>query len=326
VRAILIEKSGNTQTARLADVPDSLLAEGDVTVEVSHSTLNYKDALALTGRSPVVRKFPLIPGIDLAGRVLSSSHPAWKAGDAVLCNGWGLGELHHGGLAERARVSGDWLQRIPASLDARSAMAIGTAGYTAALCVQALERHGISPADGEVLVTGAGGGVGSIAIALLAHHGFKVVASTGRTAEAPYLTALGAAAVIDRSELNGQVKALGRERWAGVVDAVGGATLAHACAGTRTHGAVAACGLAGGMDFPATVAPFILRGITLYGIDSVKATVPHREQAWARLATDLPPGALASMTREIGLSECFGAAEELLAGKVRGRLVVDVRR
>ena len=326
MRAILIEKSGNTQTARLADVPDSLLAEGDVTVEVSHSTLNYKDALALTGRSPVVRKFPLIPGIDLAGRVLSSSHPAWKAGDAVLCNGWGLGELHHGGLAERARVSGDWLQRIPASLDARSAMAIGTAGYTAALCVQALERHGISPADGEVLVTGAGGGVGSIAIALLAHHGFKVVASTGRTAEAPYLTALGAAAVIDRSELNGPVKALGRERWAGVVDAVGGATLANACAGTRTHGAVAACGLAGGMDFPATVAPFILRGITLYGIDSVKATVSHREQAWTRLATDLPPGALASMTREIGLSECFGAAEELLAGKVRGRLVVDVRR
>ena len=244
----------------------------------------------------------------------------------MLCNGWGLGELHHGGLAERARLPGGWLQRIPASLDARSAMAIGTAGYTAALCVQALERHGVSPADGEILVTGAAGGVGSIAIALLARHGFKVVASTGRTAEAPYLMALGAASVIDRAELAGPVKALGKERWAGVVDAVGGATLANACAGTKAHGAVTACGLAGGMDFPATVAPFILRGITLYGIDSVKASVPHREQAWARLATDLSPDALAAMTREIGLSGCFGAAEELLAGKVRGRIVVDVRR
>jgi len=326
MRAILVEKSGTTQTARLADVPETLLVDGDVTVEVSHSTLNYKDALALTGRSPVVRRFPLIPGIDLAGRVVESGDPAWRPGDAVLCNGWGLGELHHGGLAERARLPGGWLQRIPSSLDARSAMAIGTAGYTAALAVQALERHGVSPADGEILVTGAAGGVGSVAVALLARHGFKVVASTGRTAEAPYLLSLGAASVIDRAELSGPVKALGKERWAGVVDAVGGATLANACAGTKAHGAVTACGLAGGLDFPATVAPFILRGITLYGIDSVKASVPHREQAWARLATDLSPDALASMTREIGLAECFGAAEELLAGKVRGRIVVDVRR
>jgi acrylyl-CoA reductase (NADPH) len=326
VRAILIEKSAAGQTARFTEVPESLLAEGDVTVDVTWSTLNYKDALAITGRSPVVRRFPMIPGIDLAGTVATSSHPAWKEGDAVLANGWGLGETHPGGLAERARVQGDWLLRIPAPLDARQAMAIGTAGYTAALCVLALERHGVSPGDGEVLVTGAGGGVGSVAIALLASHGFTVVASTGRPAEAPYLKALGAAEVIDRSELSGPVKALGKERWAGVVDAVGSATLANACAGTKSRGAVTACGLAGGLDFPATVAPFILRGIALYGIDSVRAPRVLREQAWARLATDLKPAALASMTREIGLSQAIEAAGELLAGTVRGRLVVDVKR
>jgi acrylyl-CoA reductase (NADPH) len=331
MRAILVEKPGSNQTGaaqavRLADVPEAMMGEGDVTVEISHSTLNYKDALAITGRSPVVRKFPMIPGIDLAGTVSRSGHPAWQPGDAVLANGWGLGETHPGGLAERARLPGDWLLRIPAPLDPRLAMAFGTAGYTAALCVLALERHGVAPADGEVLVTGAGGGVGSVAIALLKHRGFTVVASTGRTAEAPYLKALGAAEVVDRAELSGPVKALARERWAGVVDAVGGVTLANACAGTKYRGAVTACGLAGGMDFPATVAPFILRGVTLYGIDSARAPRPLREQAWARLAADVPPGALPAMTREIGLAEAIGAASELLDGRVRGRLVVDVRR
>jgi acrylyl-CoA reductase (NADPH) len=326
LRAILIEKSDAGQTAKLAEVPESLLAEGDVTVDVAWSTLNYKDALAITGKSPVIRKFPMIPGIDLAGAVATSSDPAWQAGDAVLLNGWGIGEAHPGGLAERARVRGEWLLAVPAPLDARQAMAIGTAGYTAALCVLALERHGVAPADGEILVTGAGGGVGSVAIALLASRGFKVVASTGRPAEAPYLKGLGAAEVIDRAELNGPVKALGKERWAGVVDAVGGATLANACASTKYRGAVTACGLAGGMDFPATVAPFILRGVTLYGIDSVRAPRPLRQQAWAKLAADLKPAALASMTREIGLGQAIAAASELLAGTVRGRIVVDVRR
>jgi len=326
MRAILIEKSEAGQTARLAEVGEALLPEGDVTVEVAYSTLNYKDALAITGRSPVIRKFPMVPGIDLAGAVAASSDPAWKPGDQVVLNGWGLGEERFGGLAERARVRGEQLIRIPAPLDARAAMAIGTAGYTAALCVLALERHGLAPADGEVLVTGAGGGVGSVAIALLKARGFTVAASTGRPAEAAYLKGLGAASIIDRAELAAPGKPLGRERWAGVVDAVGSTTLANACAQTRYRGAVTACGLAGGMDLPASVAPFILRGVTLYGIDSVRAPRPLREQAWARLASDLPPAALAAMTREIGLGEAIGAAGELLAGTVRGRLVVDVRR
>jgi acrylyl-CoA reductase (NADPH) len=295
-------------------------------VQVAWSTLNYKDALAITGRSPVIRKFPMVPGIDLAGAVEASSDPAWKHGDQVVLNGWGVGEGHFGGLAERARVRGEWLVRIPPPLDARAAMAVGTAGYTAALCVLALERHGVRPADGEVLVTGAGGGVGSVAIALLKARGFTVVASTGRPAEEAYLKALGAATIMDRAELAAPGKPLGKERWAGVVDAVGSTTLANACAQTRYRGAVTACGLAGGMDLPASVAPFILRGITLYGIDSVKAPRALREQAWARLASDLQPAALATMTREIGLGEAIGAAGDLLAGKVRGRLVVDVRR
>jgi len=326
MRALLIEKSDAGQTVRLADVPESQLPEGDVTVRVAFSTLNYKDALAITGRSPVVRKFPMVPGIDLAGTVEASADPAWQAGDQVVLNGWGVGEGHFGGLAERARVKGEWLVRIPPPLDARAAMAIGTAGYTAALCVLALERHGLRPADGEVLVTGAGGGVGSVAIALLKARGFTVVASTGRPAEAAYLTGLGAASVIDRAELSAPGKPLGKERWAGVVDAVGSTTLANACAQTRYGGAVTACGLAGGMDFPASVAPFILRGITLYGIDSVRAARPLRQQPWARLASDLTPATLAAMTRQIGLSEAIGAATELLAGTVRGRLVVDVAR
>lgn len=322
MRAILVEKTDAGQTARLTDVPDASLPEGNVTVRVEYSTLNYKDALAITGKSPVVRKFPMVPGIDLSGTVEESAHPAWKKGDLVVLNGWGIGEGHFGGLAERARVDGDWLVRIPPPLDARQAMAIGTAGYTAMLCVLALEKHGLTPKDGDVLVTGAAGGVGSVAIALLARRGFTVVASTGRKEEEPYLRSLGATQILDRAELSAPGKPLGKERWAGVVDSVGSQTLANACAGTKYRGAVAACGLAGGMDFPATVAPFILRGVTLYGIDSVRAPVELRREAWARLASDLDPGKLASMTREIGLGEAIGAAGDLLAGKVRGRLVV----
>ena len=299
-------------------------AEGDVTVQVAWSTLNYKDGLAITGRSPVVRRFPMIPGIDFAGTVVASQHPAWHAGDQVLLNGWGVGETHYGGLAEKARVKGDWLVRLPAAFTPRQAMAIGTAGYTAMLCVLALEKHGIKPDDGEILVTGAGGGVGSVAIALLAKLGYQVVASTGRLAESAYLTGLGAASVIDRAELAAPGKPLGKERWAGVVDTVGSHTLANACATTRYRGAVAACGLAGGMDFPSTVAPFILRGVTLYGIDSVMAPRPVREEAWARLARDLDVGRLEALTTEIGLAEAPAYAEKILAGQVRGRLVVRV--
>ncbi len=322
MRAILVEKTDAGQTARLTDVPDASLPEGNVTVRIEYSTLNYKDALALTGKSPVIRKFPMVPGIDLAGTVEESAHPAWKKGDLVVLNGWGIGEGHFGGLAERARVDGDWLVRIPPPLDARRAMAIGTAGYTAMLCLLALEKHGISPKDGEILVTGAAGGVGSVAVALLARRGFGVAASTGRREEEPYLRSLGASQILDRAELSAPGKPLGKERWAGVVDSVGSQTLANACAGTKYRGAVAACGLAGGMDFPATVAPFILRGVTLYGIDSVRAPAELRREAWARLASDLDPGKLASMTREIGLGEAIAGAGDLLAGKVRGRLVV----
>jgi acrylyl-CoA reductase (NADPH) len=258
--------------------------------------------------------------------VEASSHAAWKPGDRVLLNGWGVGESHWGGLAQLARVSGDWLQAIPAPLTERQAMAIGTAGYTASLCVLALERHGVKPADGEILVTGASGGVGSVAIPLLAKRGYRVIAATGRPEQAPYLESLGASGIVPRAELAAPGKPLGKERWAGVVDAVGSHTLANACATTRYRGAVAACGLAGGMDFPVTVAPFILRGVTLYGIDSVRAPRAEREQAWARLASDLEPAKLDAITGEVGLADALGAAEELLAGRVRGRLVVDVNR
>jgi acrylyl-CoA reductase (NADPH) len=268
----------------------------------------------------------MVPGIDLAGTVEASEHPGFGAGDRVLADGWGLGEAHWGGLAQRARLDGAWLQRIPEALSARQAMAIGTAGYTAMLCVLALERHGLRPGDGEVLVTGASGGVGSVALALLSRRGHRVIASTGRTGEADWLGQLGAAGIIPRAELAAPGKPLGKERWAGVVDAVGSHTLANACAQTRYGGAVAACGLAGGMDFPASVAPFILRGVTLYGIDSVRAPMPLREQAWARLAQDLDAAKLDAITREIGLADAIPAAEELLAGRVRGRLVVDVNR
>jgi acrylyl-CoA reductase (NADPH) len=325
-RGILINKDEAGYQARLQEIDDAVLPEGDVTVRVAWSTLNYKDGLAITGKAPVVRRFPMVPGIDLAGSVSESSHPRWRVGDQVLLNGWGVGETHCGGLAEQARLRGEWLLPLPVAFTPRQAMAIGTAGYTAMLCVLALEKHGLQPGDGEILVTGANGGVGSVAIALLAGLGHRVVASTGRLGDADHLRALGATAVIDRGELSAPGKPIGKERWAGVVDTVGSHTLANACATTRYRGAVAACGLAGGMDFPATVAPFILRGVTLYGIDSVMAPLPVREEAWQRLARDLDPGRLEAMTSEIGLGEVVAVAGDLLAGKVRGRVVVDVNR
>jgi acrylyl-CoA reductase (NADPH) len=325
-RAILIEKTDAGQQAKVAEVDESRLSEGNVTVAVEWSTVNYKDALALTGRSPVVRRFPMVPGIDGAGVVEASGDPRFAKGDRVVLNGYGAGETHWGCLAARARVPGDWLVPLPAALTTRQAMAIGTAGYTAMLCLLALERHGVRPEQGEALVTGAAGGVGSVAVALLAARGFRVVASTGRPQEGDYLRALGAAEIVDRAQLAAPGKPLQRDRYAAVVDAVGSQTLANACAQVKYRGAVAACGLAGGMDFPATVAPFILRGVTLYGIDSVMAPMALRREAWSRLASDLDPGKLESMTREIGLGEVIPAAEQVLAGQVRGRLVVDVRR
>jgi acrylyl-CoA reductase (NADPH) len=299
-----------------------------VTVRVDYSTVNYKDGLAITGKSPVVRSFPMVPGIDLAGTVTQSDHPRWKPGDRVLLNGYGVGETHWGGLAQMARVKGEWLVALPESLSEREAMAIGTAGYTAMLCVQALQRHwadaGVEPGTGEVLVTGANGGVGGVAISLLAGLGHTVVASTGRLQEAQSLKSLGAASVIDRNELSAPGKPLQKERWIGVVDSVGSHTLANACASVRYGGAVAACGLAQGMDLPASVAPFILRGVTLYGIDSVMASMPRRVAAWEALAKTLDRQQLAAITKEIGLKDAIGAASEILAGQVRGRLVVNV--
>lgn len=321
---ILITKDDSGYQAKLTQVDPTVLSEGDVTVAVEYSTLNYKDGLAITGKSPVVRRFPMVPGIDFAGTVSSSSHPAWKAGDSVILNGWGVGETHTGGLAEQARVKGDWLIARPSAFSARQAMAIGTAGYTAMLCVMALERHGLKPADGEILVTGANGGVGSVAIILLATLGYRVVASTGRPEAAEHLKALGASEVMDRATLSAPGKPLGKERWAGVVDTVGSHTLANACATTRYGGVVTACGLAGGMDLPATVAPFILRGVTLAGIDSVMAPLPLRNQAWARLAQDLDTTQLEAVTEEIGLDQAIARASDLMAGQVAGRLVVKV--
>ena len=323
---ILISKDDAGYRAAVQAIDETALPEGDVTVRVNWSTLNYKDGLAITGRSPVVRRFPMVPGIDFAGTVTASTHSAWKVGDQVIHNGWGVGETHWGGLAQTACVRGDWLVALPKAFSERQAMAIGTAGYTAMLCVLALEKHGIKPADGEILVTGANGGVGSVAISLLAKLGYRVVASTGRASEAEHLKALGAAEIIDRNELSAPGKPIGKERWAGVVDAVGSHTLVNACATTKYRGAVAACGLAQGMDFPATVAPFILRGITLYGIDSVMAPLAVRQEAWQRLATDLETGKLDAITREISLGEVIATAADLLDGKVRGRVVVDVNR
>jgi acrylyl-CoA reductase (NADPH) len=323
-KAIVVEKAEAGQKVGLADFDDKDLMEGDVTVAVEWSTLNYKDGLAVTGKAPVVRRFPMIAGIDFAGTVESSSHPDWKAGDKVILNGWGLGETHLGAYGARARVKGDWLVRLPAGISARDAMAIGTAGYTAMLSVMALERHGLTPARGPVVVTGAAGGVGSVAVSLLAKLGYQVVASTGRSQEADYLKGLGAREVIDRKELAEKPRALAKERWAGGIDAVGSTTLANVLSMTRYGGAIAACGLAGGMDLPTSVAPFILRGVSLLGIDSVMCPLPLRREAWKRLETDLDRAKIAAMTTEIGLAEVIEAGKRIVEGQVRGRIVVKV--
>jgi acrylyl-CoA reductase (NADPH) len=298
--------------------------EGDVTLAVEWSALNYKDGLAVTGKAPVVRRFPMIAGIDLAGTVEQSSHPQWKPGDKVICTGWGMGETHLGAYAEKARVKGDWLVRLPEGMSARDAMAIGTAGFTAMLAVLALEKHGLVPKDGPIVVTGAAGGVGSVATAVLSKLGYQVIASTGRMSEAAYLKNLGAAEVIDRSELSGPAKTLARERWAGGIDSVGSTTLANILSMTKYAGAIAACGLAAGMDLPSSVAPFILRGVCLLGIDSVMCPIELRKVAWSRLARDLDPGKLVEITHEIGLGEVMAAGAKILAGQVRGRIVVKI--
>jgi acrylyl-CoA reductase (NADPH) len=323
-RAILIRKTDDGQSVGLADFDEKDLMDGDVIVRVDWSSLNYKDGLALTGKAPVVRRFPMIPGIDLAGRVEVSQHPDWHAGDRVILNGWGLGETHLGAYGEKARVKGDWLVPMPSGMTGREAMAIGTAGYTAMLAVLALERHGITPDRGPVVVTGAAGGVGSVAIALLAKLGYQVVASTGRKDQADYLKRLGASEVIDRAELTGQVRPLGKERWAGGIDSVGSTTLANMLAMIRYGGAVASCGLAGGLDLPTFVAPFILRAVSLLGIDSVMCPQSVRHEAWRRLASDLDRGKLQAMTREISLMEVLEAGKSILEGHVRGRIVVKV--
>jgi len=325
-KAILVNKDDQGYRAELAQVDESSLPEGDVRVKVLYSTLNYKDGLAITGKGPVVRSFPMVPGIDFAGEVLESSSPDFKVGDLVLLNGWGVGEAHWGGLAQQARVKADWLIPLPKGLTAKQALAIGTAGYTAMLCVMALEKHGTKPSDGEVLVTGAAGGVGSIAIALLSKLGFKVVASTGRMAEAEYLKKLGATEVIDRASLSAPGKPLAKERWAAVVDSVGSHTLANACAQTKSDGAVAACGLAQGMDFPSTVAPFILRGVTLYGVNSVTVPRGKRIAAYEQLSKLLDLKTLDEISHEISLVDSIEYAQKLMAGNVRGRLIVDVNR
>ncbi|WP_248767336.1 MDR family oxidoreductase [Pseudomonas sp. MWU12-2345] len=323
---ILIEKDAGGYRANLASISEAQLPEGDVTVRVAYSTLNFKDALAITGASPVVRQFPMVPGIDLVGTVEQSSHADYRVGDGVLLNGWGVGEGHWGGLAQKARLNGDWLIPMPAGFTPAQTMAIGTAGFTAMLSILALERNGLTPDQGDVLVTGANGGVGSFAVALLARLGYRVVASTGRTAEHAYLQQLGAAEIIDRETLSQPGKPLAKERWAAAIDSVGSHTLANVCAGIRANGTVAACGLAQGMDFPASVAPFILRGVTLAGINSVTQPKVQRILAWERLAKDLDRGLLALISQEISLSEALELAPRLLAGQVRGRVVVDVNR
>jgi len=324
-KAILVQKNDAGQSADDVEFGHDDLMPGDVTVAVSHSTVNYKDGLVLTGRSPVVRKFPMIPGIDLAGTVAESSNPNFKPGDKVVLNGYGLSETHYGGYSEYARVKGDWLVPLPTAFTAAEAMAIGTAGYTAMLAMMALEDAHITPDKGAVVVTGAAGGVGSVAVAVLAKLGYRVIASTGRAEEEDYLKSLGAAEIIARSELSGEPRMLGKERWAGGIDSVGSKTLANVLACTSYQGAVAACGLAGGMDLPTSVAPFILRGVSLLGIDSVQMPMPRRRQAWERLARDLDVKKLAAMTKTIPLSEVRHAAEDILAGKIRGRLVVEIR-
>ncbi|MGU7855191.1 acrylyl-CoA reductase (NADPH) [Burkholderia orbicola] len=323
-QGIVIDKDETGQHARLHTLDDAQLPAGNVTIRVSYSTLNYKDGLAITGKSPVVRKFPMVPGIDLVGEVEASTHPDYRAGDQVVLNGWGVGETHWGGLAQKARVDGDWLVPLPSAFSPQQAMTIGTAGYTAMLCVMALERHGVRAGDGEIVVTGAAGGVGSVATALLARLGYRVVAVTGRPADADYLRQLGAAEILDRAQFSAPGKPLGKERWAGAVDVAGSHVLANVCATTRYRGVVTACGLAAGMDFPATVAPFILRGVTLVGIDSVMCPRAERLEAWRRLASDLDVEQLGAIGRRVGLSEVIPLAAELIDGKVRGRIVVDV--
>jgi acrylyl-CoA reductase (NADPH) len=323
-KAIRIDKAEKGTTTALTQFDEAELMDGDVTVAVEWSTVNYKDGLAVTGKAPVVRRFPMIAGIDFAGTVLQSTHPSWKAGDKVIGNGFGMGETHLGAYAEKARVSGDLLVRLPEGLSTRDAMAIGTAGYTAMLAVLALEAHGVTPKHGPVVVTGAAGGVGSVAIAVLSKLGYHVIASTGRVAEAAYLKDLGATEVIDRNELSGAAKPLAKERWAGGIDSVGSTTLANLLSMTKYGGAVAACGLAAGMDLPASVAPFILRGVCLYGIDSVMCPLTRRNAAWARLARDLDRQKLVEITQEIGMDEVVAAGHRVLAGQVRGRIVVKI--
>jgi acrylyl-CoA reductase (NADPH) len=323
-KALLVSKGESGPSPAWTELGLDDLMEGDVVVRVSHSTINYKDGLAITGKAPVIRRWPMIPGIDFAGVVASSSHADFKAGDEVILNGWGVGEAHYGGYAQMARVKGDWLVGKPAGFTAAQTMAVGTAGYTAMLCVLALERHGVMPRSGPVLVTGAAGGVGSVAVTLLAKLGYQVTASTGRVGEADYLKRLGAAEVIERAELEGKPRPLNRERWAGAVDSVGSTTLANVLTMTRYGGTVAACGLAGGMDLPASVAPFILRGVTLAGVDSVMAPKPARVEAWARLARDLDKAKLAALTVTRPAADVVALAPEILAGKVRGRIVLEL--
>ena len=323
-KALVIEKNDGAQSITLKDLSDSDLMDGDVTIRVSHSTVNYKDGLAITGKAPVVRRFPMIPGIDLAGVVETSSHPGYKPGDSVVLNGWGLGETHLGGYSERARVKGDWLVPLPQGLRADEAMAVGTAGYTAMLCVLALEAHGLEPAMGPAVVTGAAGGVGSIAVALLAKLGWHVIAVTGRTSEKDYLEGLGASEIVDRSELSGPGKPLGKERWIAGVDAVGSHTLANLLSMTRYGGAIAACGLAQGLDLPASVAPFILRGVSLLGVDSVMCPRPKRLVAWQRLARDLDRAKLDATRTDIKLADVPATAQAIIEGRVRGRMVVNI--
>ncbi|MEQ4312113.1 MDR family oxidoreductase [Pseudomonas syringae] len=325
-KGILIDKDEAGYRVNLTDIDEAKLPAGDVTVRVSHSTLNYKDALAITGQSPIVRSFPMVPGIDLAGVVEASDASEFKVGDRVLLNGWGVGEGHWGGLAQKARLESEWLIALPQAFTPAQAMAVGTAGYTAMLSVIALEKHGLTPDHGDVLVTGANGGVGSFAIAILARLGYRVIASTGRMAEREYLQTLGAAAVIDRETLSQPGRPLGKEQWAAAIDSVGSHTLANVCAGIRYRGVVAACGLAQGMEFPGSVAPFILRGVTLAGIDSVTRPRADRLEAWSRLATDLDLSLLPLISREVGLSEVIDIAPQLIAGQVRGRVVVDTGR
>ncbi|MCM2375265.1 acrylyl-CoA reductase (NADPH) [Aporhodopirellula aestuarii] len=325
-KGILIQNDEAGYRASLTDLDESQLPEGDVTIRVSHSTLNFKDALALTGKGPVVRTFPMVPGVDLVGIVEQSSHSDYVVGDEVILNGWGVGEKHWGGLAQKARVNGDWLVPMRGRFTPQQAMAIGTAGYTAMLCVLALERHGVKPEHGEIVVTGAAGGVGSVATAVLAKLGFTVVAVSGRPEEADYIKSLGAAEVLDRTMFTSPGKPLQKERWAGAIDVVGSHTLATVCATTRYRGVVTACGLAGGMDFPATVAPFILRGVTLVGIDSVMCPRLERLEAWRRLSLDLDVSKLATISKEVGLSELIPLATKMLNGELRGRVVVDVNR